>query len=138
MTNVESLIGSNFTDSLSGNEGFNFLLGSGANDALDGRAGFDVAFFPFEAVTASLVTRRAQGEGTDTLGNFEGLAGSARNDRLIGDGSRTSFRAARATTASAAGAAPTSSSARRAQSASMVAPAMPTRCRTSTRPPASL
>ena len=86
MTNVESLIGSNFTDSLSGNEGFNFLLGSGGNDALDGRAGFDVAFFPFEAVTASLVTRRAQGEGTDTLGNFEGLAGSARNDRLIGDG----------------------------------------------------
>ena len=85
MTNVESLIGSKFTDSLAGNEGFNFLLGSGGNDALDGRAGFDVAFFPFEAVTASLVTRRAQGEGTDTLANFEGLAGSARNDRLVGD-----------------------------------------------------
>ena len=28
MTNVESLIGSKFTDSLAGNEGFNFLLGS--------------------------------------------------------------------------------------------------------------
>ena len=86
MTNVESLIGSNFADSLTGNEGFNFLLGSGGNDALDGRAGFDVAFFPFQAVAASLVTRRAQGEGSDTLANFEGLAGSARNDSLVGDG----------------------------------------------------
>jgi Ca2+-binding RTX toxin-like protein len=90
MTSVESLIGSNFADSLAGNEGFNFLLGSGGNDALNGRAGFDVAFFPFEAVTASLVARRAQGEGTDTLANFEGLAGSARNDRLVGD-SRPNF-----------------------------------------------
>jgi Ca2+-binding RTX toxin-like protein len=85
MTNVESLIGSIFADRLSGDQGLNFLLGSDGNDTLDGRAGFDVAFFAFEPVSASLASRRSQGEGTDTLAGFEGLAGSPGNDNLIGD-----------------------------------------------------
>jgi Ca2+-binding RTX toxin-like protein len=85
MTNVESLIGSSFGDRLSGNEGFNFLLGFDGNDALDGRAGFDVADF-LSPVDASLAAHQSQGEGTDTLAGFEGLAGSLGNDRLSGDG----------------------------------------------------
>jgi Ca2+-binding RTX toxin-like protein len=85
LTNIESVIGSNFADRLAGDEGFNVLLGFGGNDALDGRAGFDVADF-VSPVTASLAAHQAQGEGTDTLTGFEGLAGSAGNDRLIGDG----------------------------------------------------
>jgi Ca2+-binding RTX toxin-like protein len=87
MTNMESLIGSSFNDRLLGNEGLNFLLGMQGNDSLDGRAGFDVAFFPQAAVTASLVSRRAQDRfGTDTLAGFEGLAGSGDGDSLVGDG----------------------------------------------------
>jgi Ca2+-binding RTX toxin-like protein len=85
MTNIESLIGSGFGDRLAGSDGFNFLLGLGGNDALDGRAGFDVADF-LSPVDASLAAHQAQGEGTDTLAGFEGLAGSPGNDRLSGDG----------------------------------------------------
>jgi Ca2+-binding RTX toxin-like protein len=87
LTDIESLIGSNLADRLSGNAGLNFLLGLGGNDVLDGRAGFDIADF-LGPVTASLAAKRAQGEGTDTLVGFEGLSGSPGNDRLIGDGDR--------------------------------------------------
>jgi Ca2+-binding RTX toxin-like protein len=85
LTNMESLIGSNFPDRMAGNTGLNFLLGLGGNDLLDGRAGFDIVDF-LSPVTASLATRQAEGEGTDRLVGFEGLAGSPGNDRLIGDG----------------------------------------------------
>jgi Ca2+-binding RTX toxin-like protein len=87
LTDMESLIGSNFNDRLSGNPGLNFLLGMQGSDTLDGAGGFDIAFFPQAAVTASLATRRGQDRfGTDTLANFEGLAGSAAGDSLTGDG----------------------------------------------------
>jgi Ca2+-binding RTX toxin-like protein len=85
MTDVESLIGSQLGDRLSGDGGLNILVGLDGNDVLDGRDGFDLAAFFGSAVTASLVTHRAQGEGTDTLTNIEGLAGSSGSDRLTGD-----------------------------------------------------
>jgi len=85
MTNVETVIGSNFADRMAGTSGLNFLLGIGGNDVLDGRGGFDLAYF-LSPVTASLAAGQAQGEGTDTLSALEGLAGSPGNDRLIGDG----------------------------------------------------
>jgi len=87
LTNIESVIGSDANDRILGNQGLNFLLGMKGNDTLDGRAGFDVAFFPQAPVTASLASRRGQDSfGTDTLADFEGLAGSAAGDRLTGDG----------------------------------------------------
>jgi Ca2+-binding RTX toxin-like protein len=87
LTNMESVIGSDANDRVLGDQGLNFLLGMKGNDTLDGRAGFDVAFFPQAPVTASLASRRGQDRfGTDTLANFEGLAGSAEGDRLTGDG----------------------------------------------------
>ncbi len=85
LTNIESLIGSNFADKLVGNAKLNFLLGLGGNDELVAGAGFDVATF-LSPVTANLATHQATGsEGTDTLTGFEGLAGSPGADKLIGD-----------------------------------------------------
>src|SRR5439155_14895375 len=75
LTNVESVLGSTHADKISGDAGLNFLMGFGGDDTLDGRAGFDIADF-FAPVTASLVTGQAQSQGTETLRNFEGLAGS--------------------------------------------------------------
>ena len=85
LTNIESVLGSPHSDQISGDGGLNFLMGFGGNDVLDGQGGFDIADF-IAPVTASLATGQAQSQGTETLRNFEGLAGSSGNDHLTGDG----------------------------------------------------
>jgi Ca2+-binding RTX toxin-like protein len=111
-TNVESLSGGDYGDTLIGDSGDNFLWGNGGddtifggegndlvdagpgNDTSDGGPGDDAATF-WDAsgpITASLVTGGATGEGSDTFTNMEQLHGGNFDDTLIGDaGTNTLF-----------------------------------------------
>jgi hypothetical protein len=94
-------------DLVCGEDGDDYLFGQGGNDSLDGGTGNDayaggpgddrivdsegldlVVFLQAPgAVTASLATGTATGEGNDTFSGIEGLVGGAFNDTLIGDAS---------------------------------------------------
>ncbi len=80
---------SNGADTLTGGAGNDNLVGSGGADQLNGGAGIDVARFDLSpgAVTVNLETGTGTGSDAqgDTYTNIEGAAGSAFNDRLIGD-----------------------------------------------------
>ena len=84
------LTGAAGNDALEGGAGDDVLAGGGGNDALDGGDGVDTASYTDAAgaVTVSLDTSAAQnvggGEGTDTLVNIEGVAGSGFGDTLTG------------------------------------------------------
>jgi len=80
-------------DTLTGAAGNDTLYGGLGNDVMDGGpAGSDTASYADvgAAVSVSLARQGAPqntvGGGSDTLTNFENLAGSARNDTLAGDG----------------------------------------------------
>jgi Ca2+-binding RTX toxin-like protein len=106
-TNVESLQGGDYSDTLIGSDGDNGLFGNGGNDKLygnggndfvDGGAGddtmdgggqrFDAAAFFDESGpgTASLVTGTATGDGSDTFTNVSQLHGGNFADTFTGDG----------------------------------------------------
>ena len=75
------------TDVLKGEGGSDQLYGGEGDDALDGGAGSnDFANYSsaLTAVTASLSTNSATGEGSDTLVGIESLAGSPYADTLTG------------------------------------------------------
>jgi Ca2+-binding RTX toxin-like protein len=57
------------------------------NDIMDGSIGTDTVSYEFSqsAVTASLTTGTATGEGTDTITGIENLNGSRFTDNLTGD-----------------------------------------------------
>lgn len=87
---LEGVFGSDFSDTLSGDEGRNLLLGRGGNDVLDGRGGGDAVAYWFAEgqVTADLSSSSgsARAEGTDQFANVEGLLGSVFfGDSLTGD-----------------------------------------------------
>ena len=73
-------------DIMNGGAGNDVLFGEAGDDTYNGGAGYDIAGFLFSpgAVTASLTTGTASGEGSDTLVGIEELAGSSFNDRLTG------------------------------------------------------
>jgi hypothetical protein len=73
-------------DTLKGQGGNDKLRGGQGNDTLDGGSGTDTADFSGSllAVSASLVTNTATGEGSDTLVNIENLEGSKYADTLTG------------------------------------------------------
>jgi Ca2+-binding RTX toxin-like protein len=106
-TNVESLQGGDYSDTLIGSDGDNGLFGNGGNDKLYGNGGNDVvdggagddtmdgggqrfdaaAFFDESGpVTASLVTGTATGDGSDTFTNVRQLHGGDFADTFTGDG----------------------------------------------------
>jgi Ca2+-binding RTX toxin-like protein len=91
-TSIENLIGSQFDDTLTGNNAGNVLEGSRGNDLINGLGGNDTASYANAkaAVTVSLAAGGAQStgttEGTDTLQNIENLTGGTFNDSLTGDG----------------------------------------------------
>ena len=98
-TSIEGLIGSDFIDSLTGNNADNILQGGKSGDRLDGGAGLDIASYSDATggVTANLAdpTKNADkkdssGKTTDyaagdTYNSIEGLIGSAFSDLLVGN-----------------------------------------------------
>ena len=98
ITNIESLLGSRYSDVLTGDAGANRLTGGPGNDRLTGRAGadtlvggtgLDTASYAASAaaVTVNLETGAATGGDAqgDTLDSIENLTGSAHDDTLISD-----------------------------------------------------
>lgn len=98
LAGIETLIGSDFADSLraditgsrlQGAKGDDLLIGGGGGDMLLGGAGTDTASYAGAqaGVTVSLDLATAQntiGAGLDTLGSIERLVGSNFADRLTG------------------------------------------------------
>jgi hypothetical protein len=75
-------------DIICGDTGDDQITGGPGNDVIDGGTGTDWASFgtATAGVTASLSTRKATGQGTDTLAGIENLRGSPYGDTLIGNG----------------------------------------------------
>ena len=98
ITSIENLLGSRYSDVLTGDAGANRLDGGAGNDHLTGGAGadtlvggtgIDTASYAASAaaVTVNLETGAASGGDAqgDTLDSVEYLTGSAHADTLIGD-----------------------------------------------------
>jgi len=73
-------------DTLLGEGGADQLLGGVGDDTIDGGAGTDTASYSssLTAVTASLATNSATGEGSDSFLGVENLLGSSKADTLTG------------------------------------------------------
>lgn len=88
LSNIESLIGTDFDDVLIGDFNRNFLAGFGGADFIDGGGGFDYVDYRVstEAVTINLATGQGSGGHAqgDIIANFEGILGSQYDDVLIG------------------------------------------------------
>ena len=88
LVGIEGVIGSDFTDTLTGDDNNNFFRGRLGDDAIDGRGGTDRAVYDQAtgAVVVSLLAGTASGaDGSDTLLNIENLRGSAFADTLTGN-----------------------------------------------------
>jgi len=97
LSGIENLSGSPQDDTLTGSAGPNIIRGGDGDDTVNGRAGNDdlgggdgtdlVTFSGAPgAITASLSSGTASGDGTDTLALFENMSGSGFADLLRGDG----------------------------------------------------
>jgi Ca2+-binding RTX toxin-like protein len=94
LTGFENVVGSTFNDHLigdaqanvlSGGAGDDTLTGGRGADTLNGGAGSDTADYS-EATRGQNLTLVGGGSGGDTYISIENLAGSAFNDRLVGNG----------------------------------------------------
>src|SRR5258706_4654123 len=86
---IESLVGSQFNDTLVGDGGVNFLMGRGGADILNGGAGSDYADY-FRASTGMTVDLSNPANNTgeaagDTFTSIENIRGSAFDDTLAGN-----------------------------------------------------
>lgn len=88
LINIGGLVGSQFDDTLIGDELENDFLALEGNDTIDGGRGLQDCVLYFVAngpVTVDLTTGSATGEGTDTLTGIEWVDGSDFNDTITGD-----------------------------------------------------
>ncbi len=97
LRNIESIIGSQFDDVLTGNSENNGFNGGRGNDTLNGGVGLDTAFYS-DATGSVTVTLRDNGtgfssgaDGSDTLVNIENLFGGEFDDTLTGNRLANSF-----------------------------------------------
>jgi Ca2+-binding RTX toxin-like protein len=89
------LVGLDGLDRLLAGDGDDFIQGGNGQDALDGSAGSDTVSFEGSQrpVTADLLQGFAEGEGSDTLVDFENVVGSLFSDFLRGDDQSNSIMA---------------------------------------------
>jgi Ca2+-binding RTX toxin-like protein len=81
-----TVYGGSLHDSVTGVAGSDTIVGGGGNDSLSGGGGADTASFAGgAAVTVSLATGTASGQGSDTLSGIENLLGSSNGDSLTGN-----------------------------------------------------
>lgn len=92
LSNFENMLGSNFSDRLTGNDGNNVIDGGSGNDTLNGGAGTDTVSYisANSGVTVRLANSGSQvintgGSGTDVLSNFENVRGSSFDDTISGN-----------------------------------------------------
>ena len=92
---VENILGSANDDVLTGDGGDNVIEGGAGDDTIDGAGGSDTLSHAADTagVTVDLTAGTATGgaTGTDTVANFENLAGGGGNDDLTGDATTTFF-----------------------------------------------
>jgi Ca2+-binding RTX toxin-like protein len=108
---LENLLGSKFADTLTGSATNNTLTGGASNDTLKGEDGNDILqggigddslegglgtdkasySASLTAVSASLATNSATGEGSDTFLGVENLQGSSLEDTLTGSATRNTL-----------------------------------------------
>jgi Ca2+-binding RTX toxin-like protein len=91
LSDVENVIGSAFSDTLTGDANDNILAGAAGGDRLDGGAGSDTACYASAAAAVTVSLASGSGSGSDAQGDvlisIENLTGSAFNDTLVGDNS---------------------------------------------------
>jgi Ca2+-binding RTX toxin-like protein len=103
LARFENLVGSSFSDALTGDAGANSILGGngndtlaggGGNDTVNGGAGVDTATFAGAAhgVTVSLTAGTAVGDGADGLIGLENVVGSRFADVLTGNADANTLR----------------------------------------------
>jgi Ca2+-binding RTX toxin-like protein len=85
-----NLIGGPGNDTIVGRTGWDSIEPGGGNDTVDAGQGDDFVDFFWTArgngVVVNLRTRRASGQGQDTIVGVESVLGTSFDDRLIGDG----------------------------------------------------
>jgi len=88
------IYGSGGNDRIVGHEGDDRIAGGPGNDAMYGIEGKDTANFYSSpaAITASLATNEATGEGADYMPGIENLVGSKYNDKLTGSSGPNTLR----------------------------------------------
>ncbi|HSV71304.1 MAG TPA: calcium-binding protein [Methylibium sp.] len=95
LSNIEVVIGSSMADRMLGSAGAERLDGSGGDDTIDGGAGNDtlvggagIDLLSFASAAAGVIANLGNAvivaNGADQVSGFEGLIGSAHDDRLTG------------------------------------------------------
>ena len=85
--NVEGVIGSAFSDTITGGAGGNEFISLGGNDSYDGRDGVDKVNYQYAAarMDINLATGNTSGWTSDRLDNIENVRGTEFNDLIIGN-----------------------------------------------------
>ena len=90
LTDIENVIGSEYDDTIVGDEQANEISGLGSNDMLDGGPGIDTVTYAdaTAGVNVDLGAGTASGDesvGNDTLTDIENVIGSEYDDTIVGD-----------------------------------------------------